>query len=525
MAANSSHGTVAPRRWTRRFDLALVGILLLALLLRLPNLARSLWYDEVGYSAKLGAPSLWGLMRYVLNEPGSLGYRVFMFLWVQVLGENGVVLRLPSLAAGLGAVALTYALARLYVSRQSALLAVVLLALSPVHVWYSQEATPYSMALFLLLAAVYVGSRIRGGTAGRHSYGLYTLLLIAAGLVHYYSALFLLPLSILALGAEPGVRNRLWLSHAAAALWLSLPIALRLAVGTMITGMSYARPFTALEWWMLCFNWFLDGNSIWPLVPYSLARLGGWKYLLGQPALVACQLAALALLVRGLLLSPQPEPAAVAGTVQPGAGSGAQHPRPAWELGLYLLCSPLILLALTLVGYNRLYIERFLVVLLPFFWILVARGAAEGLGRRWRVVLVVAVLAFATVAYACLLAKSDQWTVYKPNPDWSRAVDYLLEDRAADEHDLVLIAVPSWDLQYALSVQRTGPVPSVRDVRPQEVDAVLPEYPGARVYLIDEWFWHGNFDAVKEELSSAPELRLASERSFKGLTIYEYLPR
>ena len=182
MAANSSHGTVAPRRWTRRFDLALVGILLLALLLRLPNLARSLWYDEVGYSAKLGAPSLWGLMRYVLNEPGSLGYRVFMFLWLQVLGENGVVLRLPSLAAGLGAVALTYALARLCVSRQSALLAVVLLALSPVHVWYSQEATPYSMALFLLLAAVYVGSRIRGGTAGRHSYGLYTLLLIAAGL-------------------------------------------------------------------------------------------------------------------------------------------------------------------------------------------------------------------------------------------------------------------------------------------------------------------------------------------------------
>lgn len=496
-------------------DLALGGIVLLALALRLPNLTRPLWYDEILYAGKLGAPTLGGLILYIFYQIGSIGYRVPMFFYVHLLGENPVVLRLPSLLAGLGSLALTFALARRYTGRRAALLAALLLAFSPVHVWYSQEAAPYAAAQFLLLAAALQGHRLRAGTAGRHGWSLYTLLLIAAGWMHYYSALFLLPLSLLALGAEPRQRNRLWLSHAVAGLWCSLPLVLRVAAGTMITGMPYGRPFTLLEWWMLFFHWFLQGNCLWSVPPHELYDLGGWTYLLRQPLLLACQAAGLVLLLRGLLLPSR--------WAQPAA-SGEVRPRPAWELGLYLVCSPLVLFVLTLAGLDQLYVERFLYVLLPFFWIVVARGLTEGLSRRWSTVLIAAALLWSLVAYGALLARPREWTVYKHNPDWPAAVRYLLDDRAATERDLVLIAVPYADLRHYLRLARPVGAPRIRMVLPAEVPALLADYGGARLYLIDEWNWEGDLAGIQQAVAAAGWTR-GSEASFNGLNLYEYLPR
>ena len=73
-----------------------------------------------------------------------------MFFWVHMFGEHELSVRMPPLVFGLSSIVLTYWIAATYGSRRMALLAAVLLCFSPVHVWYSQEATPYAMTLYCI---------------------------------------------------------------------------------------------------------------------------------------------------------------------------------------------------------------------------------------------------------------------------------------------------------------------------------------------------------------------------------------
>ena len=40
-------------------------------------------------------------------------------------------------------------------------------------------------------------------------------------------------------------------------------------LGGSTTGLGHLRPFTPIELWMLFFNWFLLGNSLWNINPYG----------------------------------------------------------------------------------------------------------------------------------------------------------------------------------------------------------------------------------------------------------------
>lgn len=150
-------GRTSGRRSGRLFPwqgFLLLLIVALAAALRCATLSfQSLWLDE-GYTlVEAGRP--WGELLAALFDPRQ-GYPLYiltMKAWSMALGTGEAALRWPSAAAGVCAVPLFYVLGRRLFGRSVGLLAGLLLALSPLAVWYSQEAKAYAPALLLILAA------------------------------------------------------------------------------------------------------------------------------------------------------------------------------------------------------------------------------------------------------------------------------------------------------------------------------------------------------------------------------------
>jgi uncharacterized membrane protein len=129
----------------------LLVIFALALLLRLPTAGqKSLWLDEAFsvYQAERAE-----LARPVYVEgPHPPLYYTLLHYWVRLAGAGETAVRLPSVAASLAGVGLLYLIARQLADRQAALLAAGLLALSPLDVWYAQEARMPILVTFFGLA-------------------------------------------------------------------------------------------------------------------------------------------------------------------------------------------------------------------------------------------------------------------------------------------------------------------------------------------------------------------------------------
>jgi mannosyltransferase len=132
-------------------------LLLVATGLRLYALGQnSLWVDEHGslLTARfpLGDISAAALSHDAFEPPV---YFWLLHLAIRFFGDSEVALRFPSAVAGAVTVPLAALLLRaLGASTRLALIGAALLALSPLHLWYSQEARPYALLVCLGVGAL-----------------------------------------------------------------------------------------------------------------------------------------------------------------------------------------------------------------------------------------------------------------------------------------------------------------------------------------------------------------------------------
>src|SRR5262245_63242492 len=140
-----STNTAAPASWptSRHVAWLLTAAVVVGLLLRVPLLGRPLWFDEVCMSKQwIGTWEQLLAALYVDIHPPL--FLCFMHCWNGVFGDGELSLRLPPLLAGLACIPLLYWTGHRLVGQTAALWAVVLLTLSPVHIWYSAEARLYT---------------------------------------------------------------------------------------------------------------------------------------------------------------------------------------------------------------------------------------------------------------------------------------------------------------------------------------------------------------------------------------------
>ncbi len=126
-------------------------ILLAGAALRFYNLDKySLWYDEAYSVLQAEIPN------EIVVEKDSTAplYILFIHFW-QRLTNSVFGLRLPSVLFGLASIFVAYLLGRSLFNEKVAFVSVFLLSISPLHVYYSQEARMYSLMTLLSLFSVY----------------------------------------------------------------------------------------------------------------------------------------------------------------------------------------------------------------------------------------------------------------------------------------------------------------------------------------------------------------------------------
>lgn len=220
-AQHACYACFAPNAKPNSWLLALgLATLLAGAALRFVGLdAWSFWGDEVA-SLNISAAAANEIWRRAEELHPPL-YYLFLHGW-QGMGTGEAWQRLPSALAGVLTLPLMWRTGAALGDEAMGVLAMGLLALSPLHIWYSREARMYIFACLFAVAALYCAVRlVRGGTL-RHAVGLAAVTLLAvytayAALLFWAALLVLFPIVARRTGIGRNQARAFWLAQAAVA--------------------------------------------------------------------------------------------------------------------------------------------------------------------------------------------------------------------------------------------------------------------------------------------------------------------
>jgi 4-amino-4-deoxy-L-arabinose transferase-like glycosyltransferase len=390
------------------YKLVLVGLVLLAVGVRLARLSfQPLWWDE-GWSLYFATTDTATMLERTAVDIHPPLYYLLLQAWIQVLGKGVLSVRLLSVAIGTFAVPLIFAVGRRLLGRSGGLLVAFLLAISPFHVYYSQEVRMYGLVTLLGLAAFYFALRWHqpavepgdgeGGGAPlaqaavsthRAPWSLVAYILVATAALYtqYYAVFLLLALNLVvvvdwARARRPARELAIWLGAQVGVALLFLPWALY-AGGKLAT---YVR-----------FKVGVEQDPSLGFLAYAGRHLSAFTWGHGEGNLAGLWwigLIPLAILLLALGLSAWRR-----------ISGGQDLPSGRWSwalavLAITLLCGFAVNLVLP---FNPPRSERLLLVALPAYLLLLA-GGWLALWRQRRALVVAPALSFVFVAVLSLAA-------------------------------------------------------------------------------------------------------------------------
>lgn len=302
--------------------LALLLILLLATGLRFYRLdAQSFWNDE-GNAARAAERSLDLILDTAEGDVHPPGYYLALHFWRALMGQSEFALRALSAMCGILTVALTYGLSRRLLGSGVGLLGALLVALSPLAIYYSQEARMYAPLGLLSAASTYLlcAMGAKGGrrlwSAARLSLAAGYVLTTAAGLYTHYTFPFVLIVHNLLFLGRWVARRRGGLDWRALLEWTGLqivalllfspwfPVALEAAADRPTPGAAYALAPALMDLFRtLTVGVTLEEGAAWTLgLTGALLAAGmvGWRGRWGGVAALATWLVLPIALILGL---------------------------------------------------------------------------------------------------------------------------------------------------------------------------------------------------------------------------------
>lgn len=413
---------------SNRLLVGAAGVLMLGFLLRTPGLSlSSLWLDEI-HSYERASQQSWQAVYKMLRSSGHapLYEAVLLHYWMK-LGTSEFMLRFPSVVVGILNIAATYSLGKEIFNAQVGLLSAFLLAASPLHVYYSQEARMYTLAAFLTTLGIYSAFRasFNANSASTWRYrGAYVLFAALSLYTHYFTGFALLV--ILVFGVIRLVVKRSW-----SAL-------LPLLLAYFVIGLLFA-PWLRTVWAQL------QGPRLtWipPITIHSLldvlARFFinqvvlGWAY----PVLVLALTLALA---AGLFVRRGNR------KQRTNAGERGRH--------LFVLACAVgpILVAIAVSLFKPMVVDRYFLIVVPPACILLALGVTR-LSRHYATIPIALVLAMGMLVSAFGVG-AIRW-----KEDWRGVAAYIMDNSVPDD---VIVLVPGglrlpFDYYYDGSLERYG---------------------------------------------------------------------
>lgn len=176
----------------------LSAVTILAFALRVIRLdLQPLWWDE-GYSLFFATRDLGTLLERTAVDIHPPLYYILLKLWMAAFGYGPVAARLLSVFIGTATVPLVFVLARRWFGPAAGLLTALLLAVSPLHVYYSQEIRMYGLVTALGIISVLTFFELAGSTEQRWSkatdaiWVAFVLSTVAGLYTHYFGVLIVL---------------------------------------------------------------------------------------------------------------------------------------------------------------------------------------------------------------------------------------------------------------------------------------------------------------------------------------------
>ncbi len=428
---------------------ALAAILLLALLLRVIRLDfQPLWWDE-GYSVFFATRDFLTMLARTAVDIHPPLYYALLQLWIPLVGKSDLTLRLLSVLIGLATVPLLFAVGRSLFGLRTGLLSALLLALSPLHVYYSQEVRMYGLVALLSLGSIALQLKLleeQGDTPSLPTWIAYVLVTAAALYTQYFTGLLVVAEVVVALfwlfvpgGVHlPSARARRlrpWLFAWAGVLLLYLPWLAYAGpkLYTYVTakvGIEQYAPLDPLT--------FLAHH----LIAFSAGHLSKWTWL-GLGAVVPC-----GLVVSGLAIQYRKR----AGAESENPAHDKRH-KTSTSLLVYVFVSLLIGWLVNLrAPFHPFGFERTLLFVLPPFLLLAALGLDAFLKARPRVAL--SALGLVVVLSAASLLDFYSVPRYE-NEDYRPLIAEIAD--MAQPGDTVLAPYP-WQIGYLESYYRGNPI-------------------------------------------------------------------
>ena len=122
-------------------------IILAAFILRIISLNQSLWLDEsINVLAAKNYSFIGMVTEYAIADFHPPGFFIILWFWTKLFGINEIAVRIPSVIFGVSAVYITYLIGKKLYSKNLGIIGSLLLAVNPLHIYYSQDARMYSLA-------------------------------------------------------------------------------------------------------------------------------------------------------------------------------------------------------------------------------------------------------------------------------------------------------------------------------------------------------------------------------------------
>ncbi len=488
---------------------ALVAITLIAAALRFFHLTtQDLWLDEIG--TVLAATSIGGAEGTSLDPSllptawlSTFYYAVLKLLLLIFDADAGVVARVFSALIGAATVPAIAWTASQLMPRGAALGAAALTALSPFHVWYSQEGRPY--ALLILLATVAAGAYLRALDTKAAKWWAAFSVCSALALYTHPVGIMLPAACFVSLLANPGPHGRESVLRGVGALAVAgvlyIPAVLTIA-STGLNNPADPRPVTVLDipyaLYTYCVGFSLGPNT-------SQLHESAQVVLEYLPAVTASALVFGVVVLAGLVHT-------------------ARHVEQR-ALVLSWLVLPLagvfVLAALTANPFN----PRYTITAYPALVLVAAAGGWALFARGGKLLAYAVMTGVAAVSIWSLgnLYFDDHYSKEASG----RLGGYL--DSATGPEDLVLVNAPYMEMPVGYYYTGEAEVrgyprggKSADEVTADEIRELISGRP--QVWLVLSRTFHGDREGRLRELLG-DHLRETDEQGFPGIVAYRFTPR
>ena len=193
------------------FFFPLVGIVILGIFLRLIFIDKhSFWFDEA-ISYFISKRPIWSLLKATAADNNPPFYYLLLKIWMSI-SEKVSYLRFLSTIFGIVSIPLLYSLAKQLVNKKTAFFATVILAISPLHIYFSTETRTYSLLVFETLLSYWLFLKFQQ-VGSKFYLVLITVVEIISLYTHYYFFFTFLSLNLLFLihFGRKSVQFRQWM--------------------------------------------------------------------------------------------------------------------------------------------------------------------------------------------------------------------------------------------------------------------------------------------------------------------------